>query len=308
MEGTVHDNMFSLNKFISKRSDQVVASFNSVADDIGTFGSFKNNYYARPLNDELTIRRAHVTTQGADLRKAMLDVGAWKASSSLDDGSDKSYITFKEYTINSTRGANKFANGGFTSAIGNLWSYSLSKNMKVSWATGVLDGGCAAITYKNLSPAVMNLAMIYQGIGMISTGKSYKVNFSLKGSKNNVSAAVYFRNPNPPYDLLSNVRHIRFSSKRTEHELVITSKASKEAQLVFEVNDANVSFWVDNISVLEADVTFTNPDTHFRFEYNESGTSKTINLGSSRYKDITGTDYSGAIVLQPYTSLVLIKP
>lgn len=307
LEGTVHDNSFAHNKFISKRSDQIVASFNSMADDINTFGFFTNNYYARPLDDNLTIRKALVNANGVDLRKSMLDLDGWKAYSSLDAGSNRSKITLKEYTVTGTKGPNKFENGTFSSGLGRFWTYSYKKNIKVSWATGVLDGGSAAISYRNTSPDGINLSMIYQEIGVISKGTTYKVNFSLKGSGNNVSAAVYFRNPNAPYNLFSNVRHVKISNRRTENEVILTSRVSKDAQLVFEVYDQNVSYWVDNVSVLEANVTFTNPDTYLRFEYNGTGAARTLNLGTNRYKDITGKNYSGTIILQPYTSLVLIR-
>ncbi len=43
-----------------------------------------------------------------------------------------------------------------------------------------------------------------------------------------------------------------------------------------------------------------------RFEYNPSGSSKTISLGGN-YIDIKGTAYSGSVTLQPYSSITLIK-
>ena len=65
--------------------------------------------------------------------------------------------------------------------------------------------------------------------------------------------------------------------------------------------------------------TFTNQDSHskkspiavtdindIRFEYNNTQTVKTINLGA-KYIGVDNTVYSGTIILQPYTSAVLIK-
>lgn len=43
-----------------------------------------------------------------------------------------------------------------------------------------------------------------------------------------------------------------------------------------------------------------------RFEYNPSGSSKTISLDRN-YIDIKGESYSGSLTLQPYSSVTLIK-
>ncbi|CAM4082526.1 MULTISPECIES: right-handed parallel beta-helix repeat-containing protein [Flavobacterium] len=51
----------------------------------------------------------------------------------------------------------------------------------------------------------------------------------------------------------------------------------------------------------------TNPNSVLRFEVNNTGTSKVINLGSTSYVDAKNAAYSGSVTLAPYTSLALLK-
>jgi hypothetical protein len=69
---------------------------------------------------------------------------------------------------------------------------------------------------------------------------------------------------------------------------------------------ADSTVWIDNVQFYEADISFTDPDDHFRFEYNATKSPKSINLVGS-YIDARNYLYSGTVVLQPFTSFVLIK-
>ncbi|OEJ99238.1 hypothetical protein A8C32_08700 [Flavivirga aquatica] len=50
-----------------------------------------------------------------------------------------------------------------------------------------------------------------------------------------------------------------------------------------------------------------NPNSIIRFEVNNTGSVKQINLGSTNYVDAKNVSYTGSVTLQPYTSLALLK-
>lgn len=305
--GVIRDNAFGNNIFFSKEKTQLVASINSIAEDIPNFGSFDNNFYARPLDDNMTIRAAYVTDYGVDLKSNVLDLHRWKVKSGKDYNSQKSPIQIPEYTVHNVIGGNKFANGQFNSGLGNFWYWAAANNISASWATGRLDGGSAQISFQSPPNSSMNQALSYQKIGEVVAGKSYKLNFSLLGSNDDVTVDIFLRNANAPYNRLSEIKHCKISSNRTENEYILTASAySNDATLVFEVNDQNVHYWLDNIELYEANVTLTNPNDHIRFEYNPTGTAVTIALNGA-YVDVKNNYYAGSVVLAPYASVVLIK-
>jgi hypothetical protein len=221
--------------------------------------------------------------------------------------SRKSPIQIPEYTVNGVIDDNKFANGGFDTGLGNFLCWTAVNNCNASWMNNVLDGGSIQIGFQPQPPGLSNLTLLYQSIGAISSGKSYKLNFSLIGSNDNVSVGVYLRNSQSPWNKLSETRYAKISGTRTENEFVFSDIiASDDASLTFEIYDQNVSYGLDNINLKEADVTFTNPNDHFRFEYNPNGTDKRVDLDGD-YIDVKNNQYSNSLTLAPYSSIVLIK-
>lgn len=71
------------NKFISKENDQLVATFTADQNDLGLFGSFNDNYYCRPINDNATIVLNSSGNQTTNL-------AGWKSSFKQDVLSKKS--------------------------------------------------------------------------------------------------------------------------------------------------------------------------------------------------------------------------
>lgn len=81
----IHDNIF-----FSKEYYQPVAEFKTPASDIGDFGVFDNNYYARPTEDNYVIN-ASFLLNGSYVTKA-LTLDNWKALFAKDNASKNSPI------------------------------------------------------------------------------------------------------------------------------------------------------------------------------------------------------------------------
>jgi hypothetical protein len=306
-DGPLRDNNFQNNIFFSKEKGQLVSSLSSVEDDIHAFGVFDNNYYVRPLDNKMMIQNALTTVAGVDMRRNVFDLQRWQRNMNKDWSSRTSPIDIPAYTVHGITSGNLFANGDFNSGLGNFWLWTGNGKGNASWSNGKLDGGCAQIGFSNPTATPANQSLIYQQIGAVSSNKHYKLNFSLIGSNDIVSLDVYLRNTNYPYNRLSEVRQFKISSNRSENEVVFSNPSSaSDAVLVFEVNDQNVWYWLDNIQLHEANVTVTRPDDHIRFEYNPTSSSKTVALDAT-YVDSRGNRYAGSISIAPFGSAVLIR-
>jgi parallel beta-helix repeat protein len=79
------------NKFVSRENDQLVATFTADQNDLNLFGTFNDNYYCRPINDNSTIVLNSPGNQITNLE-------GWKSSFKQDGSSKKS-----PKTISNTR-------------------------------------------------------------------------------------------------------------------------------------------------------------------------------------------------------------
>jgi len=81
------------NLFFAKVGTQLASSINTTVDDIGSVGRLDSNYYARPIDDRMTIfNSTHIYTSGED--RNFLDLDAWKSQYSKDLSSKRSAKQF----------------------------------------------------------------------------------------------------------------------------------------------------------------------------------------------------------------------
>ncbi len=79
------------NVFVSKEFYHRVAEFGTYQDDVAQFGNFDNNYYARPVDDNVTIFTSHF--QNGSYPESGLTLDQWKALYGKDANSQKSPAT-----------------------------------------------------------------------------------------------------------------------------------------------------------------------------------------------------------------------
>jgi parallel beta-helix repeat protein len=305
----IRNNSILRNKFFAKQSSQSVSRILSNLDDIQQFSTFDYNYYCRPLDDRYVIN-TNPNYAGSGL-SAMHTLDTWKAAFNLDTYSKITPLQLSPYRTNALVGSNKFPNGNFTSHINNAYSWSPSGNISTIWSsTGGVDGGCLKASFNTtLNTSVTDRsALITMEIGAVSAAKKYLLKFSLLGTKNQRSFQVFLRKRGMPYNDLTPRYQCDLSTVRTENEFVFSFPTTEnEAYLVFQTDQADGTFFVDNIQLYEADLSLTNPDDHIRFEYNASNSNKVINLNNITYIDVENKTYQGNATLAPWTSVILLK-
>ncbi len=283
------------NIFFSHTLTQLTASISSIANDLGNLGAVDNNYYARPIDDGTSIYSGYTNSSGTKV-SGIYDLEAWRSIYGFDKFSKGSSKQIKPYTITGTIGSNKFADGLFGSIANTLkvWANSCTLSFNNS---GLLDGG-----YLKVVPTATGSSIVVN-VGGLSSSKKYILKYSVKGA-GNLSIAANLRASS--YQPLTDLKYWSVTTSRSDNETLFTpSMDESNGSLVFTI-DAKQTYYIDNIQLYEAIATPTNPDDSIKFVYNASKSNKTINLNGN-YVDVKNKSYSGSIVLNPYTSAVLIK-
>ena len=203
-----------------------------------------------------------------------------------------------EYTYQ-FQGSNKYANEQFESNVNGL-RYS---NCKPTWINDrQLDDGYLQI----LNPTQSRAAAVQFGIGAVDSTKTYILKFSSRSIKNDSYIKVNMIMNGSPWTQ-TKPTFTYLDTARTETQLLISPTYNNaNVSVMFKLDNADESVWIDNLQFYEVDTTMINVDEYIRFEYNETSSPKTFTV-IDPMMDVTGTKYSGSITLQPYSSVVLMK-
>lgn len=298
----VRNNTVTGNIFFSLKPYQIVAEYQTANDDLAQFGTFENNYYCRPADENGII--ATLRNNGNWIGEKV-DLEGWKAMYGKDGSSVKTPITFPQFTINQTIGSNKFWNGDFNSNIGGLGSYSPANNFYTTFTNNGLDGGSLQTGFSSITNWSKGTIII--GVGNITANKKYVLRFSLRGINENKALDIYLRKSLSPYNEMSERKLVKVTGNRTENEVVFTANESQgDASIGIDVPEQNGTIIFDNIQLFEADVTPVNFEDVIRFYYN--GTQSTTNIPLDRsYIDVKNNTYNGSISLGAFNSAVLLS-
>ncbi len=293
----LRNNIINDNILFSKYATQVITNVSTMADDINMLGVMDSNYYCRPLDDNLVTKASYIDASDTRIDQ-IFDLAGWQAAYKLDKSSKKTPIQIPAY-ISSTTGPNKFINGDFGSGNTGLYSSSIS-----TWVKSKLDGGTFQATNTSLTNNIYNVII---AVGSVDHSKNYLLRFSSQSTRDTVMS-VYLRMSGAPYTRISDIKVFKITKGRTENEFLFTLPAdAASASIVIETKCPQITFWLDNVELYEANSTITNPDDYILFQYNASQLPKTISLQGTCI-DVRNKSYSNSFVLAPYTSIILIKP
>lgn len=293
----IRSNTIIQNIFFSKSPFQWASYLLSNENDIDSFGRFDSNYYARPLDDRITISINHPDSNGFFVTQNF-DLGGWKKTYEKDLHSKKTAKQIAPYKIDSLISENKFINGDFNTSVKGI----SCSGCEASWSdSGLLDGG-----YLQVAP-LSGKSTFSLKVGEVSAGKHYFLSYSARSSAaDGMSLGTAVKQSAPPYTAVTETQSRRIDKLRTENEMLFSPLTSLSSAVVEFKPDAKSKYYLDNISFYEADAKVTDPDDSIRFEYNPTNITKTIAL-TGNYIDATGKLYINSITLRPYRSAVLIK-
>ncbi|RYY26224.1 MAG: hypothetical protein EOP41_04730, partial [Sphingobacteriaceae bacterium] len=291
------------NILFAKTALQLAAEYKTKDNDIANFGTFDQNYYYRPVDNDLVI--GVLKQINGTYNYATLSVDSWKTLYGKDAGSVKTAHKIPAYTVNKISGSNQFANGTFDSNIGGLYAYASAGNCATAWSSGTLDGGALKISFSSNNSST-NYGSVIIGVGNVTAGKSYRLKFSMLGGNTGKAITSYLRQSTGNYSDLSARYSATISSNRLEKEFLFTATATESnASIVFDVPEQNAAVYLDNIRLEQAEATAVNPDQYLRFFYNTNSLAQSFSTGGQSY-DAAGNSYANSIRLEPYSSAVLV--
>lgn len=295
---------FKNNVLVSKLATQTVFTHYSIRNDIDSTGTTDSNYYARPVDDILTIDATRTVSGSAVNGDYTLP--SWKIAFKKDNASKKSPLAIAPYTISGFATANLITNGQFTSNISNMSVYSPNGNHTLTWDnTGKINGG----SLKLGSPSVVDdtYTSLYTSVGSVSSTKTYILRFSTLGTVDTGTVRVYLRKTASPYSGLTGLTSKFFGKTKMDHEFLFTAPTTDAAaSILIEFKQNSGTVYIDNIEFYEANIATTNIDDNMRLVYNPTSTTQTYGL-AYKYLSIDSVEYNGTITLAPFTSKVLLK-
>jgi len=293
------------NIFVSKEAGQLVASFETIDNGISNMGTFDYNSYCRPLDDSLTIQTNYVN--GSAINEAHT-LSSWSSIYQKDQHSGKSPITVEGYKILGVKSLNLFYNPAFESNTGYWSTWANYGNSKIAVANGEgVTGNAMKASFTTSSGKTDGYMIVISNRISITNGKSYRLKFSAKSSKSDVSIKLIPRKNGDPYNNVADTKTFILGTIYNQYEFLLDAFLTESnSRIDFEIREGQGDIWFDNMELVEVDIEKTNPDDYMRFEYNATGNDKIINI-SGDYVDVKGSPVSGNLILKPFSSVILFK-
>src|SRR5690606_25988773 len=118
---------------------------------------------------------------------------------------------------------------------------------------------------------------------------------------------ILLRHTGSPWETVSPSTTVELGTGEKEYTVLLKPYDNiAESTIMFNSDEQNVTFWMDDIEFTEAEVEVVQPKDQFLLEYNASKSEKRVSLDGT-YVDVRNKQYSGTVTLAPYSSLLLIK-
>lgn len=302
--GLVKDNRVEGNYFhsISKNNTSLWLSGRLGLAD---FGTYDRNVYAHPYSF-FAVRRTLVSDHND------FTLQQWQEYSGFDANSHdlEDFHVIKPFSIDSITGNTLLLNGEFSTDISS-WSngWSPDGTVETSWtAAGGMDGGCLS-SHSSPKEKSGNNILTSSNHFQVQRDADYRIRFSLRATKSDSAAVIVRRSGNPNYDSLGFSQKVPVSTKKRTYEFVFkATDRYEEARIDFVSSlTPEITYYIDTVSLEPVKARYTAPMEDVILFVNELEVPKTINLRGRTYKDIYGEEVTGAIQLEPFTSVILVN-
>lgn len=291
------------NTFFAKQASQLSAEYKTKDNDIANFGSFDNNYYYRPQDNDLVIG---VLKQVSGVYSYnLLSLDSWKALYGKDANSIKSSHTVPTYIVSKVDAANQFTNGTFDSNINGLYAYASAGNCVTNWDNGTLDAGALKVSFSSTTSS-SNYGSVIISIGAVTAGKQYRLKFSMLGGNTHQAITTYLRQSTGSYSDLSIRKAATIAGTRIEKEFLFTANANESnASIVFDVPEQSSALYLDNVKLEQVEATAVSADSYVSFFDNTTSSAKTYGTNGQSY-DAAGNSYASSVNVAAFSSVALV--
>jgi hypothetical protein len=293
------------NIFVAKFAKQKVGYFHTIDNGMAVLGSFDHNAYCQPLGDSMLFNSNYFN--GVNVNET-LSLESWKAEYNQDIHSTVSPINITPYIVNSVTSSNYINNGSFTGNASGWYSWANYANGAMSYAANSgVSGGAMHAAFSSMSGKTDGYMDIISNDMACTTDKTYRLQFAAKSNKTKTTLQVIPKKDGNPYNNVADTKSFVIDSVYKTYEYIFTPNVDEpKSRIDFQMTEGQGDIWLDNISLVEVDVTKTNPDDYIFFDYNPTKNDKTIDLNDS-YIDVYGNPVASTILLKPFTSVILFK-
>jgi uncharacterized repeat protein (TIGR01451 family) len=295
------NNVIKQNILVSPSADQLVARYESNANDLDQYGLFDYNFYVRPLSDVFNIRAVH---DWSVINEVPLK--QWQSDFKQDPNAKGSPLTYPQYKVNSVNSTSRLATP-FTNGQEGWAVWSPYGNAQAVWSNeNRLDGGSLRASFPTSSNAKDSYMLLTNDAGSATKGRSFLLRFDAVASASK-KIQVFIRQKNSPYQDLDQRFDLLIEPTRKSYELAFTAKTDEaNALLAFQISEDDKTVWLDNIKLQEASITPTKPEDYIRFVYNPTARDSLVTLDGT-YRDVRNHYYSRRVVVAPFRSVVLLR-
>ena len=293
--GDTIENIITRNQLVGSVAKSLVVLSGSLGHY--DFGTYDQNYYcnmASNLIGTITSPSLSGSYSMEDWRNA-----TGQDSNSIDVGS---YYRYAPFGVLSS-GSNLILNASFDSNTGDWSRWSPGGATTISWSNvGGLDGG--SIRVVNADPAGTDGRTMSNHFSL-EQGMEYYLSVDLIAPvPTNVQVVVRLDEGN--YEAYG-VMNCIVTSLRARYKMHFhSSKPVANARLYTHVKGP-AEFYMDNVVFAQAEVQVNDPAKATRLLINDQSTPKAISLDGETYSTIEGRPVAGTVMLEPYSSMVLLR-
>lgn len=147
--------------------------------------------------------------------------------------------------VNESASAESIVENGTFDTTTDPW-YGWSSNSSVQIA---LDNGELRMSHNNTAGT---WSQLYQRIGQVTAGKTYRLRFDIRSNQNNAPVSLYIQQLYTPWNRISNRETINADRQAQFVEVLLTADTTEaDPMIVFQLEDSTQTIWIDNVSLYE---------------------------------------------------------
>lgn len=286
---SMRNNRITGNLFCSTSDEQRTFLISS-RDGRINLGTYDSNAYWNPFVD------APVSAPGGPY-----SLSSWQTFSGQDAASWESPVRWTNFRITDTIGPELIRNGGLdtNTSAWSIWSASGTSTIARDSGQG-LDGGCLRVNCLGLTSNV-----VITGSFQLKQGGQYLLRFSVRGSKPGVIFPIIRNSVN--YGTRGYAGQAAVDSIRRDFVALFTSTAiDTPCRLDFEGDVADSVYWLDNVSVREAEAEMLDTVERVVLCINPTEQDSQVQLEGGLF-ELDGTPAPRSVTLAPFRSAVYYR-
>lgn len=298
-----YDNVVENNHFLALENGSVCTSLRSSYQTHDRLGTFENNTYYHPYSQFVVRRGSYGATPTYTLTQWKNEVQGQNTSSK------ESPYHWDPYKVSKKVSENLVPNGDFEDG-DEGWNYWPANGQTNAFWTDKagMDGGSIYFEMLSNQPEENGYPFTSDLLNGLDKNKFYELSFSIKSSR---EGNVYIT-PRTSVNLFNEMREqmkFPFDTEKREHKRVFkTNESSGNCRLDFKVSYTHDrAFFLDNVELYEVEVEALDLKVRTPIFTNETDETVQIPL-TGNYEDLNGQPLGDVLVLDAYSSAVLVDP